>query len=142
MRRFFQASILCLMGLTFCLAVWAADSTSQIDVQLELRSIIDSIAKINGFKLLGLIAVIAQALVLAFKFLLERLSGIYRLLILNLLTLGIGIVLLRLQGMNWVETLLHSQTTAMAQVFFHQIIKQVLKKPRDDYAVLTKRISL
>jgi len=130
------------MTSVFCLAVYAAESGSVIVESLGLKSVLGSLKQTSGFKILGIVALLVQVLVLFFKFLMERLAGIYRLLIMNLLTLVVGIVFLRLQGISWVEAMIHSQTTAMAQVFFHQIIKQFLKKPKDDYAVLTKRVSL
>ena len=105
----------------------------------ELKDFIVPLKESGGFKTLGLVAFLVQAVNLVLGFVVQRLAGIYRLLILNGMTLVFGVVLLRLQGLGWAECFLHAQTTAMAQVFFHQVINQFLKKPQDDFKLLTKR---
>jgi len=109
---------------------------------LSLDSIMASVKGLGGIKTLGLLAAVVQALNLILRGFIERISGFYKVLAISVMTLILGVLVLRMQGMTWFAAILHSQTTAMAQVYFHQLMKQFLKKPKDDYLVLTKRGSL
>jgi hypothetical protein len=129
--------LIALSAMLYAFAALASDGNAD-----PLKSIIDPLSKVNGFKLLAILAAIVQSIILVLKFLFEKISGLYRLLFMQFLTLVLGVTILRMQGLSWAEALLHSQTTATFQIYFHQLIKQFLKKPKDDYLALNRRRSL
>lgn len=142
MGRFFK--ILCIF-----VSLWAATSiafsqvSDHLDIpEFQLPQLLARLRNKSGLQLLTYVAITVQILLLAGRAFLQKVAGIYRVLIMNALTLVGGIIFLRLQGMDWISAALHSQTTAMAQVYFHQFFKQTLKKPKDDYAILCRKTNL
>jgi hypothetical protein len=124
---------LSLLGSLLCVLAWA-----QGTADLKLAEISEDMVPGGGVKLLGVLALAVQILLGCLRFWIVRISGIYRLIVLNVLTLVLGVFWLHLQGFSWLESLLHAQTTAMAQVFVHQFFKQIMRKPKDDYVLAVK----
>lgn len=95
----------------------------------ELIKLLQSVGGLKGASALAIAVVAVQALLLFFRSSFAKFSGASQLLIVNALTLVAGVLALKVSGgVEWSAALLHSQTLAALQVFFHQVLKQV-KKP-------------
>lgn len=94
----------------------------------ELIKLVQSLGGLKGAGALGIAVVVVQALLLFFRSSFAKFAGIWQLLIVNGLTLVVGVIALKATGVEWSAALLHSQTIAALQVLGHQVLKQIAKK--------------
>jgi len=104
-----------------------------INVENYLRLLIDSMGGLKGASTLGIIAVVVQILMATLKLdvlqdKLPKLVGKYKFLFVYALTSISAVVALRMQGIDMLSALLHSNTLATYQVFMHQAMKQFSEK--------------
>ena len=132
-RAYFILTIL--TGLFMSALAWAADAIVAPTTD-ELTAFITAIGGIKGAGVLAIVVLAVQGLALIFRTQLGKFAGIYQLLIVNGLTMVLGVVGLKMTtGMSWLAVLLNSQSLAMAQVYFHQVINQTKKKAEDAQAL-------
>lgn len=81
----------------------------------------------RGAGVMGVIVAVIQVLLLVLKSPLGWLAGPYKLLLITVLTLFLGVTGLKLDGFDWQTALMHSTTLASFQVFLHQMWKQMLE---------------
>jgi type IV secretory pathway VirB2 component (pilin) len=93
----------------------------------ELVKLLQSIGGAVGAGTLAIVAVVVQGVLLFFRSSFAKFAGIWQLVIVNGLTLAVGVVALKAQGVEWSAALLHSQTLAALQVLVHQVWKQLSK---------------
>jgi len=101
----------------------------------EISAFLTMLGGLKGAGTLAIIMVIVQGLAILFRSSLGTIAGIYRLLVVNGLTLLLGIIALKMQGMEWAAVLLNSQTVVAIQVFLHQVFTQYKKLPLDTAVV-------
>lgn len=98
----------------------------------QLAKLAESMNGLAGGGTLAVVAFAIQLLLFLFSGPLSSLAGIYKMLIVTGLNLVAGVIALRMQGVEWIPALAHSQVLAMAQVFIHQLLTQVAKKKADE----------
>jgi hypothetical protein len=119
----------CLLFFVFCFAAWAQGEVIVPPTGDELLKLVQSLGGIKGAGVLAIVAVVVQALLLFFRSSFAKFAGATQLLIVNGLTLVLGVVSLKATGsIEWSAALLHSQTLAALQVLGHQVLKQITKK--------------
>ena len=90
--------------------------------------LIESLGGNQGVTSLAVVALIVQALMLGVNSKYGHLAGKYRFAIMYGLNALGGIMALKLQGMDTITALTHSNTMAAYQVMLNQAYKQVFKK--------------
>jgi len=123
----FAASIFTLAFMT--LFALADELVIMPPTQDEIMALLASLGGLKGMGVLGIVAVVVQGLMLFFRTPLADFAGKWKLTIVLGLSLVGGVVGLVATGMAWLPALLHSTTLAAAQVFIHQLVKQVTEKP-------------
>jgi hypothetical protein len=127
---------LALVIMTFlaCLSVLAQDVITPPSAE-ELQTWFASIGGLKGAGVLAIVYFVVQGLALFFRTALAKFAGIYQLLIINGLTLVLGVLAMKLTGVDWVAALLSSGNLALIQLFINQAWKQFTKKAADDKAI-------
>lgn len=90
----------------------------------EWQTLLASLGGVKGAGTLGVVAFAVQALMYLFRSELGKFAGKYRLVLVLVLTLGGGVLALKMQGISWVAAVLHSSTLSSFQVLLHQVMKQ------------------
>lgn len=117
--------LLCIALMLLSLAAMAqVEPTSMSDIQ----KFIESLGGLKGLGALGIAAIAVQGLLLFFKSAFASFAGPAKILIVYGLTLVAGVLSLKISGVDWGGALLHTQTLAAAQVFLHQLYKQLTGK--------------
>ena len=112
------------------------DLSQEVPVQDFLAFLIQSMGGMKGASTLAVVAIILQGALILFRTsLLDKFSGKYKLLIVYALSLVGGIVALMTQGIDFNAALIHSNSLAAYQVFFHQVIKHVAEKKNESPSV-------
>lgn len=111
------------------------DLAVEVPVQDLLSFLLKSMGGMKGASTIAIVAVALQGLLLAFRTrLLDKFAGKYKLMIVYSLSMIAGIVALMSQGVDIQTALVHSNSMAAYQVFFHQIMKHVSEKKNDQKA--------
>ena len=117
--------LFCFAGLAFAQAVDPAVSYDEF-----FAFLMKSLGGFKGAGALGTVALVVQLLMKLFQTQAGELLGKYKLLAVLGLTLVGGVITLKLTGVSWGASLLHSATLAAAQVLIHQLYKQFLDKKK------------
>jgi membrane associated rhomboid family serine protease len=130
MIKFIFISILILPAISLC---QSENLEENINLQNYLKLLFDSLGGIKGASTLATIAIIVQILMQTLRLnciqtKLPKILGKHKFLIVYLLSTISGILALKLQGIDWLSSLLHSNTLAAYQVLIHQAIKQLKEK--------------
>lgn len=91
----------------------------------ELQAFFTALGGIQGMSTLALVGLGIQGLMLAFRGPLSSLAGAGKLTLVTGLSLLGGVIGLRAAGLDWALCLMHSTSLAAAQVFLHQLWKQL-----------------
>lgn len=119
----------------FALAEEIIEGAVHQSVNLEgyFKLLIDSLGGLKGASSLAIIAAVIQILmatlnldVLQTK--LPKIVGKYKFLFIYFLTCVSAVIALRMQGLDLLTALFHSNTLAAYQVFMHQAVKQMNEK--------------
>jgi hypothetical protein len=112
-----------------------ADLSQNIEVQDFLSFLVQSMGGLKGASSLAIVAMIVQGLVMVMrlKFADKFVHG-YKLLIVYGLSMVGGVLTLMSQGIDLQAALIHANSMAAYQVFFHQVIKQIAEKKNDTKA--------
>lgn len=92
-----------------------------------LELLIKSIGGLKGAGALAIVAFCVQAVMLFFRTPLADFAGKWKLLIVSLLSLVGGVLALKLTGLDWLGSLVHSSTLTAVTVFGNQVLKQFKK---------------
>lgn len=109
-------------------------TASQEPTNEEWATFMAAIGGAKGAGTMGLIVVIIQGLLLLARSQFGKLAGKWRLAVVYLLTLVVGILSLKVSGLDWFSAFTHSNSLAAFQVFLHQAKKQFLEKGADKAA--------
>src|SRR6185295_18726759 len=96
---------------------------------LFLSALFASLGGLKGAGTLLIVATLTQLLVKFSDTKWAAFEGKWKLLAVSGLTLLGGVAALMSQGLTFTAALLHSSTLATAQVFLHQVVKQITEKP-------------
>lgn len=104
-----------------------------IDLENYLQFLIQSLGGLKGASSLASIAIITQIIMqtLRLPFVqskLPPLMGKHKFTIIYLLSTITGILTLKIQGLGWLTSLIHSNTLAAYQILIHQAFKQFKEK--------------
>lgn len=94
----------------------------------EVGAFLQSLPQIKDLGILGIIALAVQGLLLLARSKFIELDGKFKLIIITGLTWALGVITLKVMGSDWGSALVHSQSVAAFQVFFHQLYKQWFPK--------------
>lgn len=78
---------------------------------------------------LAIVGALVQLVMLLLKTKLGEMAGKWRLISVSLLSVVGGVLALKVQGVDWAQSLTHASTLAAFQVFMHQVYKQVAPVP-------------
>jgi len=110
---------------------WAQPAPASLPADLSTTEALDLLIKsLGGLKGAGALAIVAtcvQGVMLFFRTPLAAFAGKYRLLIVSILSLVGGVLALKLTGLDWVASLVHSSTLTSVMVFGNQVVKQFQK---------------
>lgn len=127
MNKFLGLFALCLFTFLFTLAAYAADVIVPPSAD-ELLALVASLGGLKGASALAIAAVVVQALMLALRSSLGEVAGKFRLLAVYLLSVVVGVITLRVAGVDLGAALVHTQTLAALQVLANQVFKQFFVK--------------
>jgi len=94
----------------------------------ELQAFLVSLKGLKGASSLAAVTIVVQGGMLLMRSKLGEYAGKYRLLVVSLFTLLLGMGALVSQGMAPLAALMHSTTLAALQVFGHQLYNQFFTK--------------
>ena len=120
---------ICLAGLGFAAS---ADPVLVEPTIQEWLQFLASLKGVHGLGALGIAGLTVQGLLYAFRSRFVTLSGKQKLIAVQVLSTIAGIIGLRLQGADFVSSLVHANTLGAIQVFAHQVYKQ-FTDPGDKY---------
>lgn len=123
----FNAAAIVVLFASTSLADSPSSPSSPEDVFLQ--ALFSSLGGMKGAGLLLIVAMITQLLVKFSDTKWAAFEGKWKLLAVSGLTLIGGVAALMSQGLTFMAALLHSTTLATAQVFLHQVVKQITEKP-------------
>lgn len=86
---------------------------------------------------MGLVVILVQLLCFFFRSSLAQFAGIYRLLIVQGLTIVLAIGGLKIAGEGWLAIFLDANVLFMLQLYVHQFMTQLAKKEDDEKAIAT-----
>lgn len=90
----------------------------------EWSTFLTSIGNAKGLGAMGVSALVAQGSLLLLRTKVGDLTGRAKFLLVTSLTVVAGVTSLRISGLDWPSSLMHSSTLAAGQVFVHQLFKQ------------------
>lgn len=127
----FLLAVLVSACFTAIVSVAFAQDPASVPVDLQsseaLEEILKSVGGLQGAGALGIVAVVVQVLMSFFRSPLANFAGKFRLLIVSALSMVGGVLALKLSGVDWVGSLVHSATLTSVMVFGNQIVKQFKK---------------
>lgn len=119
-------------------ALWASEvpeiiTAPEISNEDFLSLLLGSLNGVTGLSALGIAALVTQLVVGALKTPLvggwfKKLAGKWKLLVVTGLSLASGILSLKVAGLEWSAVIMHSFVLTTAQVFAHQLYKQIIGK--------------
>lgn len=117
---------LALIVATFSAVVWA--QTEPVSYDEFVAFLLQSMGGFKGASTMAAVALVVQILMKLIQTNAGELLGKWKLLTVSLLSLVGGVLALKLTGLTWGASLLHSATLASLQVFLHQGYKQFIEK--------------
>lgn len=128
-----------LIGFTLLVAgVALADINEQIPLEAWVLGLITFITEVKGLSTIGIVAGVVQLLMKLFKTPLGNIAGLWRLVIVSGLT-AVGLLVgAMVSGESIWAALISAPFVAAAQVFVHQLLKQLGKVEGDSLTVVGK----
>jgi hypothetical protein len=130
MIKYIFLSILLVPSLLFAQEIPLQEN---LDVQSYIKLLLESLGGFKGASSLAVVMVFIQIIMHSlrlpyFQSKLPPMVGKHKFLMIYFLSIVSGILALRIQGVDWMASLFHSNTLAAYQVFMHQAIKQAKEK--------------
>lgn len=119
--------LLPILSLGVC-ALALGEDQPDVSIVDFIMAVINAAGGLKGASILAGVGIVIQLLMLFFRTPLALFASKFKLVVVAGLSLVGGIVGLAASGMSIGEALLHSSTLAFAQVFFHQVYVQFIKK--------------
>ena len=125
----YAVSLLCFLFVLLPLTSYASEelTTDIVLRQQDVDLFLSSLNGVQGAGALGVTVLIVQTLILVFKSQFLKLKKQYKILSVTLLTMIVGVLSLKISGLDWASCFLHSTTLSAAQVFAHNFLKSFLK---------------
>lgn len=104
-----------------------------IDLQNYFKLLVESLGGVQGASTMAILAIVIQLLMATLRLdvlqsKLPPIVGKYKFIFIYALSMVSGILALRMQGLDLMASLFHSNTLAAYQVFMHQAVKQISEK--------------
>lgn len=130
MNKFFKMVFAFFAVTLVAVFAFAQDLSQTLPVEDAFRGIMAQLS-VGGLKGLALVAAIVQCVMFALRTSYgDKIAGKWKLAAVYLLSMAGGIIALKMQGMDWVSIVLHSNTLAAIQIFGHQVVKQATEEKK------------
>jgi hypothetical protein len=110
------------------LLVFGQDVPAPITYDEFINFFVQSLGGFKGAGVLGTAVLVAQIALKLLQTGVGQLLGKWKLTVVGLITLIVGVLGLKATGANWGAALLNSSTLVAFQALFHQIYKQFMEK--------------
>lgn len=118
---------LCLFPVVVLAQVFGPEQMPQVANPQDLEMLVRSIGGESSLRTLALVALGVQALMflLSKTAFMDKFAGKYKLALVYGLNIAAGVLTLKIMGLDTPAALVHANSLASYQVFFHQVYKQV-----------------
>lgn len=141
-RVSFNFGLVSVFAIGFLLAfasIAYADINEQVPIESWVFGLIQFITEVKGLSTIGIVVGVVQLITRLFKTPLGNIAGLWRLVVVSGLT-AVGLLVGALAaGESIWAALISAPFIAAAQVFGHQLLKQIGKLPEDSFQVIGKK---
>lgn len=138
MKPIFWVFVFVLLTPFIVTAALFADVVPPLPKPEEWQLFLESIRGKVGIIKFTMIAGFVQCLLFIFRDRFMKLPGQWKLIVVQFLTVIVGVTGLQIEGFDWPSSFVHANTVGALQVFVHQVIKQWTDKGEPRYELPDK----